>query len=95
MNHLIQFKASNKQNCILTQEPTNDQTTNDIQPSSTFNYDYEGVADENVLSIHNKQTTWVSFFDQPGIDEEIDDPIANDYLDSSELCCSSHDEVLK
>ncbi len=100
MNHLIQFKESNKQNCKLTWEPTNDQTTNKIQPSYTSNNDYEGVKDENVFSNHNKQTSRVSFLDQPGINEEIHDPIATDYhsqnyLDSSGLCCSSHNEVLK
>jgi hypothetical protein len=77
-----------------------DQTTNEIQSSSTSNHSYEGVKDDNVLSNHNKQTTWVSVLDQPGINKEINEPIAanynsQNYLYSSGLCCSSHDEVLK
>jgi hypothetical protein len=40
VNPLIQFEESNKQNCELNQEPTNDQTTNEVQPSSTSNTSY-------------------------------------------------------
>jgi hypothetical protein len=35
VNYMIQFEESDNQNCKLNQEPTNDQTTNEVQPSST------------------------------------------------------------
>jgi hypothetical protein len=35
VNYLIRFEESNNQNPKLNQEPTNDQTTNEVQPSST------------------------------------------------------------
>jgi hypothetical protein len=100
VNHLIQFKESNKRNCKLTQEPTYGQTTNEIQPSSTSNHNIEGMKDENVFSNHNKQTSRVSFLDQPGINKEINDPIATNfhspnYLYSSGFCYSTNNEVLK
>ncbi len=37
MNYLIQFEESINQNCKLNWEPTNDQTANEVQPSSTSN----------------------------------------------------------
>ncbi len=37
MNYLIWFEESNNQNRKLNQEPTNDQTTNEVQPLSTSN----------------------------------------------------------
>jgi hypothetical protein len=76
------------------------------QPLSTSTQDCEGVEDMTVLS--NCSNQWVSFADKPGIEQEINHPIAtaNDNsqiwqmpspinLDSSELCCSSRTEVMK
>ncbi len=61
-----------------------------------------------MLSSHNKQQPWVSFADQPGIEKEINTPIAVSdssqnlwhmptpiNLDSSGLCHSSRTAVLK
>jgi hypothetical protein len=75
------------------------------QPLSTSNQDREGVGDSTVLS--NRSEQLVSFVDQPGIKNEIHNPIANSnssqshwhmptsiILDSSGLCCSSRTEVL-
>jgi hypothetical protein len=94
-------KQSNESNCeSTTGEMIYNQTTNEIQPSSTSNHNYEGVKDENVFSNQNKQTTWVSFLDKPDIKKEIDESVAinyhsQNYLDSIGLCYSSHDEVFK
>jgi hypothetical protein len=66
---LIRCEESNIQNCKLNQEPTNDQTTNEVQPSSTsntsemlnptINQDCEGEehseAVSNVESPHEQQ----------------------------------------
>jgi hypothetical protein len=61
VNYLIQFEESNNQICKLNQEPTNDQTTNEVQPSSTFdtsetlnptvNQDCEGEEHSRAVSI--------------------------------------------
>jgi hypothetical protein len=72
---------------------------------STSNQDHEGVEDSAVHSNRSKQ--WVSFADQPGIDEEINNPTAASNssqnlwhlptpinFDSSGLHCSSRTEVL-
>jgi hypothetical protein len=75
------------------------------QPLSTSNQDCEGVGDITALSNHSKQ--WVSLADQPGIENEINNPIAASNssqnlwhmptpinLDSSGLRCPSRTEVL-
>ncbi len=46
------------------------------QPLSTYNQNCEGVEDRTVLYNHNDQHLWVSFADQPGIEKEINAPIA-------------------
>jgi hypothetical protein len=44
VNYLIRFEESNKQNCKLSQEPTNDQTKNEVQPSTSYtSYTFEAV----------------------------------------------------
>ncbi len=76
------------------------------QSLSTSNQDCEGVRDNAVLSNCSKQ--WVSFVDQPGIENEINNPIAASnsthnlwhmpppiILDSIGLRCSSRKEVMK
>jgi hypothetical protein len=70
------------------------------QSLSTSNQDREGVRDNAALSNRSKQ--WVSFADQPGIENEINNPIATSNsthnlcnLDSSGLRCSSRTEVMK
>ncbi len=70
------------------------------QHLSTSDQDREGVGDSTALSNHSKQ--WISFADQPDIENEINNPIAasNSFqnlwhmptpfnLDSSGLRCSS------
>jgi hypothetical protein len=76
------------------------------QSLSTSNQDREGVRDNAALSNRSKQR--VSFADQPGIENEINNPIAASdsthnlwhmpppiNLDSSGLRCSSRTEVMK
>jgi hypothetical protein len=76
------------------------------QSLSTSNQDCKGVRDNTALSNHSKQ--WVSFADQPGIENEINNPIAASNsthnlwhmpppinLDSSGLRRSSRTEVIK
>jgi hypothetical protein len=75
------------------------------QPLSTSNQDCKGVGNSTALSNCSKQ--WVSFADQPGIENEIINPIAASNssqnlwhmptpinLDSSGLHCSSRTDVL-
>jgi hypothetical protein len=77
------------------------------QSLSTSNQNCDRVEDRTVLSNHSNQQLWVSFVDQPGIENEINTPIAvsnssqNQWhkptpinLDFSELRCSSRTEVL-
>ncbi len=76
------------------------------QSLSTSNQDREGVRDNAVLSNCSKQR--VSFADQPGIENEINNPIAASdsthnlwhvpppiNLDSSGFCRSFRTEVMK
>jgi hypothetical protein len=63
VNSLIRCEESNIQNCKLNQEPTNDQTTNEVQPSSTSNTSYmfeavNGVSHVHVKDIVNKRVTF-------------------------------------
>ncbi len=75
------------------------------QPLSTSNQDCEGVGDSTALFNHSKQQ--VSFVDQPGIENEINNPVAASdssqnlwhmpkpiNLDSSGLHCSLGTEVV-
>jgi hypothetical protein len=75
------------------------------QPLSTSTQDRKQVGDSTALSNHSEQ--WVSFADQPGIENKINNPIAASNssqnlwhmptpinLDSSGLPCSSRTEVL-
>ena len=62
VNYLIRFEESNNQNPKLNQEPTNDQTTNEVQPSSTsiIFYMFEavnGVSHVHIKDVVNKQET--------------------------------------
>jgi hypothetical protein len=62
VNSLIQCEESNIQNRNLNQEPINDQTTNEVQPSSTSNTSYiieavNGMSHVHVKDIVNKQET--------------------------------------
>jgi hypothetical protein len=72
VNSLILCEESNIQNCKLNWEPTNDQTTNEVQPSSstvtsetlnpTINQDCEGEehsdAVSNVKLPHDTTREW-------------------------------------
>jgi hypothetical protein len=77
------------------------------KPLSTSNQDRVGMEGRTVLFNHSKQQTWVSFTNQPVIQNEINIPITvsdssqNQWqmptpinLDSSGLHCSSRPEVL-
>jgi hypothetical protein len=54
VNSLIWFEESNIQNRNFNQEPTNDQTINEVQASSTPNTSYIFEAVNGVSHIHNK-----------------------------------------
>jgi hypothetical protein len=90
---------------ILDLETEQGDLSGENQLLSISNQDCEGVGDNAVHS--NCYNQRVSFADQPGIDEEINNPTAasdnskNQWhmptpinLDSSGLCCSSRTEVL-
>jgi hypothetical protein len=100
----------NEPSCEPTSKPTKrmdlDAEFPRNQSLSTSNQDHEGVRDNAALSNCSKQR--VSFADQPGIENEINNPIAafnsthNLWLmpppinlDSSGLSCSSRTEVMK
>jgi hypothetical protein len=100
----------NEPSCKPTHELTKQMDFDAVFPRnqslSTSNQDCEGVRDNAVLSNCSKQR--VSFADQPGIENEINNPIAasnSTYnlwhtpppinLDSSGLRCSSRIEVMK
>jgi hypothetical protein len=114
--HWFQFEEpmnypTNEPSCEPTCEPTKrmdlDAEFPRNQSLSTSNQDCEGVRDNPALSNCSKQ--WVSFVDQPGIKNEINNPIiaASDSthnlwhmpppinLDSSGLHHSSRTEVMK
>ncbi len=62
VNSLIRCKESNIQNRNLNREPTNDQTTNKVQPSSSSNTSYifeavNGVSHVHIKDVVNKQET--------------------------------------
>jgi hypothetical protein len=71
VNHLIRLmqpmsKPMNESTCKPTVEQMiHDQTSNEIQPSSTSNKDHEGVEDKNVFSNHNKTNSTSCFNDKP------------------------------
>jgi hypothetical protein len=113
--HWFQFEEpmndpTNEPSCEPTREPTKqmdlDATFQRNQSLSTSNQDSEGVRDNAALSNCSKQR--VSFADQPGIENEINNPIAASdstqnlwhmpppiNLDSSGLRCFSRTEVMK
>jgi hypothetical protein len=53
VNYLIRFEKSNNQNPKLNQEPTNDQTTNEVQPSSTSNISYMFEAVNGIITSYS------------------------------------------
>jgi hypothetical protein len=113
--HWFQFEEPmndpmNEPSCEPTREPTKrkdlDAEFPRNQSLSTSNQDREGVRNNAALSNPSKQQ--VSFVDQPGIENEINNPIAASdsthnlwhmpppiNLDSSGLNCSSRTEVMK
>jgi hypothetical protein len=114
-NHWFQFEEpmthpTNEPSCEPSCEPTKridlDAEFPRNQSLSTSNQDSEGVRDNAALSNRSKQR--VSFADQPGIENEINNPIAASdsthnlwhmpppiNLDSSGLQCSSRTKVMK
>jgi hypothetical protein len=63
VNSLIWCEGSNIQNCNLNQEPTNYQTTNEVEPLSISNTSYmfeavNGVSQVHIKVIMNKQETY-------------------------------------
>jgi hypothetical protein len=113
--HWFQFEEpmkdpTNEPSCEPTCEPTKrmdlDAEFSRNQSLSTSNQDHEGVRDNAAPSNCSKQ--WVSFADQLGIENEINNPIAASNsthnlwhipppinLDSSGLCHSPRTEVTK
>jgi hypothetical protein len=113
--HWFQFEEpindpTNEPSCEQTRKPTKQMDLDAEFPRnqslSTSNQDREGVRDNAALSNHSKQR--VSFADQPGIENEINNPIAASNsthnlwhmpppinLDSSGLHRSSRTEVMK
>jgi hypothetical protein len=99
LNHLIRFDASmsnptNETSCFPSCKPTKRIDLDAVLPNNL------SQINNVVLSNHSNQREFVG--DQPGIDEEINYPIAASdsfqptpiNLDSSGLCCSSRTEVL-